>query len=135
MPLHVCFLCHEYPPEPHGGVGTVIQALARALVARGHRVTVLGISRRSIAELMRGLTYKTIYQAYVTSRQAKAQFRIMHVPDETKDIGDALRFRPAEMKQLFDVGRTFGRSQTHWQPEPPRLEALERIGAEQVVRC
>lgn len=45
MPLHVCFLCHEYPPEPHGGVGTVIQALARALVARGHRVTVLGISR------------------------------------------------------------------------------------------
>lgn len=45
MPLHICFLCHEYPPEPHGGVGTVTQALARALVARGHRVTVLGISR------------------------------------------------------------------------------------------
>ncbi|HMQ24528.1 MAG TPA: glycosyltransferase family 4 protein [Acidimicrobiales bacterium] len=45
MPLHVCFLCHEYPPEPHGGVGTVVQSLARALVARGHRVTVLGISR------------------------------------------------------------------------------------------
>lgn len=45
MPLHVCFLCHEYPPEPHGGVGTVLQALARALVARGHRVTVLGVSR------------------------------------------------------------------------------------------
>ncbi len=50
MPLHVCFLCHEYPPEPHGGVGTVIQALARALVARGHRVTVLGISRTSPGE-------------------------------------------------------------------------------------
>ena len=45
MPLHLCFLCHEYPPEPHGGVGTVVQALGRALVARGHRVTVLGVSR------------------------------------------------------------------------------------------
>ncbi len=50
MPLHVCFLCHEYPPEPHGGVGTVIQALARALVARGHRVTVLGVSRTNPGE-------------------------------------------------------------------------------------
>lgn len=45
MPLHLCFLCHEYPPEPHGGVGSLVQSLARALVARGHVVTVLGISR------------------------------------------------------------------------------------------
>ncbi len=44
MPLHLCFLCHEYPPEPHGGVGSLVQSLARALVARGHEVTVLGIS-------------------------------------------------------------------------------------------
>lgn len=44
MALHLCFLCNEYPPEPHGGVGSLVQALGRALVARGHDVTVLGVS-------------------------------------------------------------------------------------------
>jgi hypothetical protein len=89
--------------------------------------TVLGISKRSIAELMRGLTYKTIYQAYVTTRQARARFRILPVPDDAKDIEDALRFRPNEMRRLFEVGRNIGKDPSNWQTEPPRLEPLERI--------
>ncbi|MGC8731863.1 MAG: glycosyltransferase family 4 protein [Halothiobacillaceae bacterium] len=43
--LHVCFLCNEYPPGPHGGVGSFTQTLGRALSARGHRVTVIGVYR------------------------------------------------------------------------------------------
>lgn len=96
--------------------------------------TVLGISKRSIAELMRGLTYKTIYQAYVTTRQARSQFRILHVPDDAHDIDDALRFRPKEMQQLFQVGRTIGGDPSNWKKEPPRLEPLERIEARGTVR-
>lgn len=91
--------------------------------------TVLGISKRSIAELMRGLTYKTIYQSYVTSRQARSRFRILHVPDEAQDIDDALRFRPKEMRKLFDVGYRIGKDPANWAQEPPRLEPLERIEA------
>lgn len=90
--------------------------------------TVLGISKRSIAELMRGLTYKTIYQSYVTTRQARARFRILEVPDDAKDIGDALRFRPKEMRRLFEVGYRMGKEPSQWGTEPPRLEPLERIG-------
>jgi glycosyltransferase involved in cell wall biosynthesis len=40
--VHVCFLCNEYPPGQHGGVGSVTQTIARALAARGHRATVVG---------------------------------------------------------------------------------------------
>jgi glycosyltransferase involved in cell wall biosynthesis len=40
--MHICFLCNEYPPAPHGGVGSFTQTLARALVRRGHRVKVVG---------------------------------------------------------------------------------------------
>lgn len=40
--MHICYLCNEYPPAPHGGIGTVVQTLGRALVRRGHAVTVLG---------------------------------------------------------------------------------------------
>lgn len=91
--------------------------------------TVLGISKRSIAELMRGLTYKTIYQSYVTTRQAGARFRILPVPDDAHDIEDALRFRPKEMRRLFEVGYEAGGDLSQWQNEPPRLEPLERIEA------
>jgi predicted acylesterase/phospholipase RssA len=93
------------------------------------QATVLEISKRSILELMRGLTYKTIYQAYVTTRQARSDFRILYVPDDVHDIEDGLRFDPKEMKRLFDVGVDIGRQPASWQNEPPRLEALERIEA------
>jgi predicted acylesterase/phospholipase RssA len=96
--------------------------------------TVVGISKRSISELMRGLTYKTIYQGYVTSRQANAEFRILHVPDKTKDIEDALRFQPSEMRELFEVGRMIGRDPRNWLKEPPRLEPLERVEVRAATR-
>ncbi|MBA3442987.1 MAG: glycosyltransferase family 4 protein [Pyrinomonadaceae bacterium] len=41
--LRVCFLCNEYPPGPHGGIGTMTQVLARALVQAGHEVRVAGM--------------------------------------------------------------------------------------------
>lgn len=41
--MHICFLCNEYPPGHHGGVGSFTQTLARALVARGHQVTAIGL--------------------------------------------------------------------------------------------
>jgi len=85
------------------------------------------ISTRSISELLRGLLYKTAYQAYVSSRQAGAGFRMIFVPDDEQQIEDALRFDPKEMKRLYALGERFGRDPANWLKEPPRLEALERV--------
>lgn len=41
--MHVCFLCNEYPPATHGGVGTFTQTMARALVRKGCSVTAIGV--------------------------------------------------------------------------------------------
>jgi len=41
--LHICFACSEYPPAPHGGIGSFIQTLGRELVRRGHRVSAVGM--------------------------------------------------------------------------------------------
>ena len=40
--MRICLLCNEYPPGPQGGVGSVTRTLGRALVTRGHHVTVVG---------------------------------------------------------------------------------------------
>ena len=44
--MRVGFVCGEYPPGPHGGIGTLVQLLARALVAAGHEVRVAGVYSR-----------------------------------------------------------------------------------------
>jgi len=40
--MHVCFLCNEYPPGQHGGIGSFTQTLGRRLAQQGCQVTVLG---------------------------------------------------------------------------------------------
>lgn len=40
--MNILFLCDEYPPGRHGGIGTVVQTLAREMVRQGHRVVVAG---------------------------------------------------------------------------------------------
>ena len=41
--MTVCFLCSEYPPALHGGIGSYIQTLGRSLVRAGDRVRVAGL--------------------------------------------------------------------------------------------
>jgi glycosyltransferase involved in cell wall biosynthesis len=47
-PVSVGFLCSEYPSfqSEHGGIGSFVQTLARALVESGHRATVFGFGDR-----------------------------------------------------------------------------------------
>jgi predicted acylesterase/phospholipase RssA len=88
---------------------------------------VLDISRKSIAELLRGLLQRTVYQAYVTARQSKATFNLISIPDHAPSAKDGLTFEPAVMRRQFEIGRGFGRAGGGWMSEPPRLEDLERI--------
>jgi len=47
--VNICFVCSEYPPGEHGGIGALTQSLGRALVAAGHGVKVIGVYRPSLA--------------------------------------------------------------------------------------
>jgi glycosyltransferase involved in cell wall biosynthesis len=40
--MKICFVCNEYPPSRHGGIGTFTQILGRELVRSGHSVRVIG---------------------------------------------------------------------------------------------
>jgi glycosyltransferase involved in cell wall biosynthesis len=45
--MKICFICAEYPPGPHGGIGTMTQMLGRSLTKLGHDVRVIGVYPRS----------------------------------------------------------------------------------------
>jgi glycosyltransferase involved in cell wall biosynthesis len=40
--MKIGLVCCEYPPRPHGGIGSFVQELARAFAADGHATTVVG---------------------------------------------------------------------------------------------
>jgi glycogen synthase len=40
--MNIFYLCDEYPPCQHGGIGSVIQTLARAVASKDHKVVVAG---------------------------------------------------------------------------------------------
>lgn len=44
--MHICFITSEFPKTgfPHGGVGTFVATLAKALVLKGVRVSVIGLN-------------------------------------------------------------------------------------------
>jgi glycosyltransferase involved in cell wall biosynthesis len=48
--MHICYLCNEYPPSPHGGIGSFTQTLAQALVKRGHQVSVVGAYAQDVED-------------------------------------------------------------------------------------
>jgi glycosyltransferase involved in cell wall biosynthesis len=41
--MKIMLICNEYPPCPHGGIGTFVQTIARRLEGRGQEVTVVGL--------------------------------------------------------------------------------------------
>ena len=49
--MHILFVCHEYPPCNHGGIGSFTKDLAEGLVSSGHKVTVVGVYNSSFLQL------------------------------------------------------------------------------------
>jgi len=47
--VKICFICSEYPPVEHGGIGSLTQTLGRALVEAGHYVKVIGVYPPALA--------------------------------------------------------------------------------------
>ncbi|MES2480211.1 MAG: glycosyltransferase family 4 protein [Bacteroidota bacterium] len=41
--MNIAFICDEYPPGKNGGIGSVVQNLARELVSQGNNVYVVGL--------------------------------------------------------------------------------------------
>ena len=41
--MNILYLCDEYPPGQHGGIGTAVRLMARQMVKMGHRVVVAGL--------------------------------------------------------------------------------------------
>lgn len=49
--MHIVFICHEYPPCNHGGIGSFTKDLAEGLVQSGFNVSVIGVYSSAVLEI------------------------------------------------------------------------------------
>ena len=49
--MRICFVCNEYPPAPHGGIGTFVRTLGTFLARQGHDVSVVGFGANSAGQM------------------------------------------------------------------------------------
>jgi glycosyltransferase involved in cell wall biosynthesis len=45
--MKIVYFCDEYPPRPHGGIGTFVETAAQGMLHRGHQVRVVGLGDRN----------------------------------------------------------------------------------------
>jgi len=56
--MHLCLVTPEFPPDKHGGVGTLMVEMTCGAIAAGHRVTVIHIDRSSGCNRMQEETWR-----------------------------------------------------------------------------
>jgi glycosyltransferase involved in cell wall biosynthesis len=62
--MKIGYICNEYPPSPHGGIGTFVHIMAHAMKARGHAVTVVGLGQHADIRYDDGVRVVTLSTAH-----------------------------------------------------------------------
>ncbi len=80
---------------------------------------------RSVTEMLRSISYRSVERAYTIARNARAEYHLAYLPDDVEEPSP-ISFEAEPMKRLFEAGRTIG-IKGQWQAEPPRIERYQRM--------
>lgn len=61
--MRIGFFCNEYPPRPHGGIGTFVHMLSQALLREGHEITVAQWGKQAHTDLLDGVRVVTLAES------------------------------------------------------------------------
>ena len=78
----------------------------------------LPIALRTVSSLIRTQGIGDIFRVYLASQRDGLNFYMIHIPDDF-DRRPKEQFDPVYMRELFELGRTLGRSDAPWKRRPP----------------
>lgn len=90
--MHICFITHEYPKVgfPHGGIGSFVKTIAKALVQNNIQVSVVGINYtdEDVNEIVDGVSVYRLKKSnirglawYFNSKRINKKIRKIHCQD------------------------------------------------------
>ncbi len=85
---------------------------------------ILNTLPKTISEMLRTITWRSIFRVYVMAKNGGAAYNLAYIPDDVAET-NPIEFKAPEMTRLFEAGRQVALRQ-QWRTEPPRLESLER---------
>lgn len=63
--MKIAYFCDEYPPNPHGGIGSFVKTIAEDLAARGHEITVVEFGDVMGTRVVGGVRIVTLRQSHL----------------------------------------------------------------------
>ena len=115
--MHICFVTSEFPKPgfPHGGVGTFVSTLGKALVEKGINVSVVGLNYefKEETEVINGIQVHRLspkkvkgLQWYFNSKAISSRIEIIHQSTpidfvETSELGLAFLSKHKEIKYVI----------------------------------
>jgi glycosyltransferase involved in cell wall biosynthesis len=111
--VRICFVCNEYPPARHGGVGVFTSMLATALARAGHDVRVIGACR-----LEAGLAPEAEEDGVRIWRLPRPAGRVSWIPARYEVIRTVLRWARRGEIDVVEVPDYQG-----WAAGCPRMKA------------
>jgi predicted patatin/cPLA2 family phospholipase len=87
------------------------------------------ITIKGIDEILRTFLYRSLETSYIMTRNAGANYHLQYIPDEAT-VTDFLNFNPAEMRELYAIGRKAGRTPAGWLRAPPRMQRFMNAPAD-----
>ncbi len=109
--MKILFICNEYPPYKHGGIGSFTRDIAEGLVAKGQQVTVWGLYSNlsnTLLENINGVTVVRLPYAGIKSRFKQVHF-IYHLNQQLKNYLKITKFDIVECQEwqgLLPMGLT-----------------------------
>lgn len=104
--MHICFITSEFPKTgfPHGGVGTFVATLGKALVEKGIQVSVIGLNYidKEETEQVNGIT---VYR--VTSKKIKGLQWYFNTQAVARKIAAVHKITPIDIIETAELGLAF----------------------------
>ena len=104
--MHICFITSEFPKAgfPHGGVGTFVATLAKALVLKGVRVSVIGLNYipKNETEVIDGVQ---VYR--VTAKKIKGLQWYFNTQAVAQKIREVHKSNPIQIIETAELGLAF----------------------------
>lgn len=82
------------------------------------RPRLLPIALRTVTSLIRTQGIGDIYRVFLSAQRDGLDFHLIHIPDDFEPRPKE-QFDPVYMRELFDLGRSLGRSDDPWKKQPP----------------
>lgn len=96
--MKIGYVCNEYPPAPHGGIGVFVHTIAHAMKKRGHSVTVIGLGQEDQDRDDNGVRVVTLARtgirgvSWLADRWRLRQWLMRAVREERIDLIEAPDF-------------------------------------------